>query len=80
MAVFYPYDGDGESGPDPLPCVRPVRDSTGCLVSTIIKEVLSMNWKDIATTVLIVMFGIYALKWLNKNYRVPVIGNIIEEV
>lgn len=39
-----------------------------------------MNWKDIATTVLIVMFGIYALKWFNKNYRVPVIGNIIEEV
>lgn len=39
-----------------------------------------MDWKGIATTVLIVMFGIYALKWLNKQYPVPIIGNIIEEV
>jgi hypothetical protein len=39
-----------------------------------------MNWKSVATTVLIVMFGIYVLKWVNRNYPVPVIGNIIEEV
>jgi len=39
-----------------------------------------MNWRNILVTVLIVMIGIYAFKWINSQYPIPVIGKIIEEV
>jgi hypothetical protein len=39
-----------------------------------------MNLKSILVTVLIVMFGIYALKWINKQYPIPVLGTVIEGV
>jgi hypothetical protein len=39
-----------------------------------------MNLKSILVTVLIVMFGIYALKWINKQYPIPVLGSVIEGV
>lgn len=39
-----------------------------------------MNWKSILVTVLIVMVGIYAFKWINKQYPIPILGKVIEEV
>lgn len=39
-----------------------------------------MNWKNIIFTVFIVMFGIYVLKWVNQQWPVPVVGQIIEGV
>lgn len=39
-----------------------------------------MNWKGVIMVVLIVMLGIYVLKWVNKQYPIPVLGNVIEEV
>ncbi len=39
-----------------------------------------MNWKSILVTVLIVMVGIYAFKWINKQYSIPILGKVIEEV
>ena len=39
-----------------------------------------MEWKQILFTVLIVMFGIYLFKWVNKQWKIPVIGTIVEEV
>jgi hypothetical protein len=36
--------------------------------------------KQIAITVFTVILGIYLLKWVNKNYKIPVIGTVIEEV
>lgn len=39
-----------------------------------------MNWKSIIVIVLVVMLGIYALKWVNKQYPIPVLGSVIEEV
>lgn len=39
-----------------------------------------MNWKGVIATVLIVMFGIYFLKWINKQYPIPVLGQVIEGV
>lgn len=39
-----------------------------------------MNWKDILTTVIIVMVGIYLFKWVNKQYPIPVLGAVIDEI
>jgi uncharacterized membrane protein len=39
-----------------------------------------MNWKQILITILLVMFGIYIFKWVNNQWKIPVIGTVIEEV
>lgn len=39
-----------------------------------------MNWKAILVTILIVMIGIYALKWINRQYPIPILGHVIEGV
>lgn len=40
-----------------------------------------MDFKQIAITVLIVMAGIYAVKWFVKNvYPIPVVSQIAEGV
>lgn len=38
------------------------------------------NWKQIAFTVVIAIVGIYAVKWINNKYRIPVVAEIIEGV
>ena len=39
-----------------------------------------MDWKQIIITVFVVMFGIYLLKWVNNQWKIPVVGTVIEEV
>lgn len=39
-----------------------------------------MNWKSILTTVVIVMLGIYAFKWVNAKWRLPIVGTIVDGV
>lgn len=42
-----------------------------------------MNIKQIGTfalTVLLVIVGIYTFKWINSQYKLPVVGEMIEGV
>lgn len=41
---------------------------------------MAINWKQTIVTVVIVMLGIYAFKWVNSQYRIPIVGEIIETV
>ena len=39
-----------------------------------------MGWKQVVITVFLVMFGIYLLKWINGQWKIPVVGTVIETV
>lgn len=38
------------------------------------------GWKQILITVIIVMVGIWGIKWINRQYPIPIFGKIAEEV
>jgi hypothetical protein len=39
-----------------------------------------MDWKGYVGIVVIVIVGIYALKWVNSQWSIPVLGAMIEGV
>lgn len=39
-----------------------------------------MNWKTALLTAVIVMCFIYVFKWINSQYELPVVGQIIKSV
>lgn len=41
---------------------------------------MGFNWKQIIFTVIVAIVGIYAVKWVNAKYHIPVVGEIVDAV
>lgn len=39
-----------------------------------------MRFKEVVITAILVMLVTYALKMINRQWRIPILGNVIEEV